>query len=189
VDLRAEPVRYHIDRRVGLAEYRLGSAGAVLTWGNRVIEGRLIYEYLFLPAFNRLSRRYVGGLNDFHGLYLSLEQGAGDLYLHRQSGNGFAPLIGWDDAFFALNGLDLSPTAITIDVVSKKPAIGFYRWPVGWQGTFSSGTASHGFGLEITDLHPITNWLIGGFAMGIVRGTLDTPDGPKSLIGLAELII
>ncbi len=189
LDLRSEPVQFHINRQEGLAVYRLGSAGAALTWGNRVIEGRLIYEYLFLPAFNRLSRRYAGGLKDFHGLYLSVEQGAGDLYLHRQSGNGFAPLIGREDAFLVLTGTDLAPNALTIDVVGKKPASGFYRWPVAWKGTFSSGPSAYAFRLELSDPHTIANWLVGGFAMGIVRGTLDTPDGPKSLVGLAELII
>ena len=78
LDLNVEPMQFHIDRRQGLAVYRLGSAGASLVWGNRVIEGRLIYEHLFLPGFNRLTRRYVGALKDFHGLYLSVD-GIGDL--------------------------------------------------------------------------------------------------------------
>jgi hypothetical protein len=189
LDLRAEPVRFHIDRQQGLAVYRLGSAGAALTWGNRVIEGRIIYEYLFLPAFNRLSRRYVGGLKDFHGLYLAVDHGAGDLYLHRQSGQGFAPLIGREDGFLALPGANVSPRALAIDVAGTTPAIGFYRWPAAWRGTFTSGASSYVFTLELSARHSIANWLVGGFAMGIVRGTLDTPDGPKPLIGLGELII
>jgi hypothetical protein len=172
-----------------LALYRLGSAGAALTWGDRVIEGRIIYEHLFLPAFNRLSRRYVGGLKDFHGLYLSVDGGAGDLYLHRQSGRGFAPLIGQTDGFLALAGVHGPLDALTLDVAATRAAIGFYRWPAAWRGSFSSGPSPYAFRLELSDPHPVANWLVGGFAMGIVRGTLDTPDGPKPLIGLGELII
>jgi hypothetical protein len=83
----------------------------------------------------------------------------------------------------------VSPNALTIDVVSTTAAAGFYRWPAGWQGTLVSGPSSYAFRLALSDFHLIANWLVGGFAMGIVRGTLDTPDGPKALIGLGELII
>ncbi|MFZ5877388.1 MAG: hypothetical protein ACOYXU_13420 [Nitrospirota bacterium] len=189
LDLHAEPVQFHIDRQQGLAKYRLGSAGAALTLGNRVIEGRIIYEYLFLPGFNRLSRRYVGSLKGFHGLYLAVDGGAGDLYLHRQSGQGFSPLIGQTDGFLALAGMQGPLSALTLDLSATRPAIGFYRWPAAWQGTFTSGPSPYTFRLELSERHQVANWLVGGFAMGLVRGTLDTPDGPKQLIGLGELII
>ncbi|MFZ5863899.1 MAG: hypothetical protein ACOYXR_13785 [Nitrospirota bacterium] len=189
LDLHAEPVQFHINRQQGLAEYRVGSSGAALTLGNRVIEGRIIYEHLFLPGYNRLSRRYVGDLEDFHGLYLSVDNGAGDLYLHRQSGQGFAPLIDATDGFLALANARSPLNALTLDLSATRPAIGFYRWPAAWQGTFSSGPPAYSFRLELSERHQVANWLVGGFAMGLVRGTLDTPDGPKPLIGLGELII
>jgi hypothetical protein len=189
LDLHVEPVKFHIDRKQGLAVYRLGSAGAALTLGDRVIEGRIIYEYLFLPGFNRLSRRYVGGLKDFHGLYLSVDNGAGDLYLHRQSGQGFSPLIGETDGFLTLADARGPLDALALDLTATRPAVGFFRWPAAWRGTFSSGPSSYAVRLELSDRHPVANWLVGGFAMGVVRGTLDTPDGPKPLIGLGELII
>jgi hypothetical protein len=189
LDLNVEPIQFQIDRKQGLAVYRLGSAGASLTWGDRVIEGRLIYEHLFLPAFNRLSRRYVGGLKGFHGLYLSVDGGAGDLYLHRQSGRGFAPLIGRTDGFLALAGARGPLDTLTLDVSATRAAIGFFRWPAAWLGTFASGKSPYAYRLELSDRHSVANWLVGGFAMGIVRGTLDTPDGPKPVIGLGELII
>jgi hypothetical protein len=189
LDLRSEPVQYHIERREGLAEFRLGSAGASLTWGDRVINGRMIYEYLFLPGFNRLSRRYVGGLRDFHGLYLAVDGEAADLYLHRQSGAGFAPLIGQIDGVLSLAGVQVPLNALTLNLSATRFAIGFYRWPETWQGTLTSGPSSYTFRLDLTERHQVANWLVGGFAMGIVRGTLETPQGPKPIIGLGELII
>jgi len=188
LDLNVEPMRYHIDRRQGLAVYRLGSAGAALAWRNRVIEGRLIYEHLFLPGFNRLSHRYVGGLRDFHGLYLSVD-GEADLYLHHQAGPGFAPLINLEEGFFSLNSSNEPLHALTIEATKRKLGIGFYRWPVAWHGSFSSGSSTYVFNLELSAPKTIANWVVGGFAMGIVRGTLDTPDGPKSVVGLGELIM
>ena len=75
------------------------------------------------------------------------------------------------------------------EATKRKPAIGFYRWPVAWQGNFLSGSSDYTFHLELSAPRTITNWVVGGFAMGIVRGTLDTPDGRKSVVGLGELII
>ena len=48
------------------------SAGpAELTWRGRTIPGRVIYEYVMMPNFNRLTKTYWGMWKGFQGLYLS----------------------------------------------------------------------------------------------------------------------
>lgn len=48
----------------------MGSGPAELTWHGRTLRGRVIYEYLMMPNFNRLTRRYWGMWKAFQGLYL-----------------------------------------------------------------------------------------------------------------------
>ncbi|MEJ2156489.1 MAG: hypothetical protein P8X96_14210, partial [Desulfobacteraceae bacterium] len=52
---------------------RWGSAQAVLTWKERSIPGRVIYEYLVVHGWNRLSRTYAGTWDNFQGFYLVLD--------------------------------------------------------------------------------------------------------------------
>jgi hypothetical protein len=79
LELRIAPMKIQIAEKRGLAEYRLGSAEATLIWGARTLTGRIIHEYLFVPAFNRLTRKYAGEFSDFHGIYASIEN-VGDIY-------------------------------------------------------------------------------------------------------------
>ncbi|HSE57170.1 MAG TPA: hypothetical protein VLA99_00540 [Nitrospiraceae bacterium] len=60
--LRIDPLPVRTSRTHERAIVRMGSALAVLTWRDRTIVGRVIYEYLMMPDFNRLTRTYWGAL-------------------------------------------------------------------------------------------------------------------------------
>ncbi len=55
--------------------FSMGSAAAQLTWKERVIPGRVIYEYLVKKNFNLMTRRSLKGLGAFQGLYPAFRHG------------------------------------------------------------------------------------------------------------------
>jgi len=63
----------------------------------------VIHEYLFVPDYNRMTKKYLGGFKDFHGIYASV-QNVGDLYFHTQKSTFFLPLIEQQEGFLFLNG-------------------------------------------------------------------------------------
>lgn len=186
--LKVAPVKIRISEKRGLAEYRLGSSEATLTWKGRTLRGRVIYEYLFLPAFNRFTRKYPGEFSDFHGIYASI-QNVGDLYIHTQKGAFFSPLIARQEGFLFLNGQGYRLSALNVSVRKSSFAPGFYRWPEWWEGSFAAGLDHFAFTGRITDRKTISSWVIGGFAMGIVKGSLVSAHETWTLYGLGELII
>ena len=188
LELKIEPEKVQITEKRGLAEYRLGSAEATLAWGKRTLRGRVIHEYLFLPAFNRLSRKYPGVFSDFHGIYASI-QNVGDLYFHTQKSAFFSPLIAKQDGFLFLNGQGYRLSSLRVSVRKTSFALGFYRWPASWEGSFMAGLDHYAFAGRIEDRRTINNWVIGGFSMGIVKGSLVSAHETWTLYGLGEMII
>ncbi len=186
--LKVAPVKIRIAEKRGLAEYRLGSAEATLTWGDRKLRGRVIYEYLFMPAFNRLTRKYPGAFSDFHGIYVSI-QNVGDLYIHTQKSMFFSPLIARQEGFLFLNGQGYRLSSLNVNIRKSSFAPGFYRWPEWWEGSFAAGLDHYAFTCRTTDRKTISSWVIGGFAMGIVKGSLVSARETWTLYGLGELII
>lgn len=188
LELRISPLKVRIAEKRGLAEYRLGSAGATLIWKNRTLTGRVIHEYLFVPAFNRLTRKYAGEFSDFHGIYASIEN-VGDLFFHTQKSAFFSPLIAKQEGFLFLNGQGYSLPSLDVSVRKSSFAPGFYRWPEWWEGSFAAGLDHYAFTARTTDRKTISSWVTGGFAMGIVKGSLVSAHETWTLYGLGELII
>jgi hypothetical protein len=188
--LTVEPVRPVIDRRIGIAAYRMGSAPATLAWNGRTVRGRVIHEHLFLPGFNRLSRRYAGLFGGFSGLYAVVDT-QGDLYLHHHEGGaGFmAELAGADAGFLVLGDTASALTGIDVKVAESGWAAGLYRWPKRWRGSFSAGGREWTLDLTADHRHRIGNWVVGGFAMAIVTGTLERDGERYPVFGLGELIM
>jgi hypothetical protein len=56
--LKIAPIPQRTSNRHNGAVTWMGSASAVLTWRGRTIRGRVIYEYLRMPGFNRPTRAY-----------------------------------------------------------------------------------------------------------------------------------
>jgi hypothetical protein len=181
-----------IQERLVLADaetlFAMGSAAAQLSWKERVIPGRVIYEYLVKKHFNLMTRRSLKGLGAFQGLYL-LAGEASDLYVQRSlmklTVAGTPPLLG----FWVLDGQSAQLDRLRFEVPKHALAFGAYRWPtmwrVSWQGSKGLAEAS----VTLSTRKPLGNWVLAGFSMGIVSGKLSYDNQQIPLYGLAELFM
>jgi hypothetical protein len=188
LELLVSPIPKVLAHQKGLASYWLGSASATLEWVGRKIRGRVIYEYLFLPAFNRMTRSYIDLWEDSHGIYVVVD-GVGDFYIHHQRSQVIEPLIGSTEGFFVCNGVSQSLERLEMAVVSKTLGPGFFWWPASWKGNFKIGSTPYQFTAELSERMNVSNWVIGGFAMGIVKGVIKKGNKVFYLYGLGELLI
>ena len=186
--LTISPISKSLDRVHDGGELWMGSASAVLEWKGRKIQGRVIYEYLMMPNFNRLTRTYWGLWKNFQGLYLSLD-GAGDLYVHSQQSEKLAPLVGELDGFVSIEEKPELFQILQFTPLSYSQGLGFYRWPMKWALRWFTSKGSGEVQLEVSQFHRIANWVIGGFAMGIVQGEVTYQGQTFKVYGLVELIM
>ena len=165
--------------------FSMGSAPAVLRWHGRVISGRVIYELLAMAGFNRLSGITLGsGFGSFQGLYLYVE-GSDDLYIHQRLGGDADEISG----FGAIGDETIHLRHLEFEVTELAFAPGFFRWPRAWT---IRGDTDHGpisLSIRLHDRKLISTWILGGFAMGIVQGTLDYGGRTFPVYGLGELIM
>lgn len=169
-------------------EMWMGSAPATLQWKDRTLAGRVIYEYLMIPDFNRLSRTYWSLWKEFQGFYLSLD-GVGDLYVHRQHSDRLAPLLGTLDGFVSIQEESQRFQVLQLTPLSFSQGLGFYRWPMGWAIRWVTAQGGGSVQLELSEFRRVANWVIGGFAMGIVQGTATYRGNSIPVYGLVELIM
>jgi hypothetical protein len=168
--------------------FSLGSAAATLKWRDRTIRGRVIYEYIFQKNLSPWYSWFSGLFyNDFQGLYLMTDDG-GDFYFRTSNGEAWSEL-GEKVLGFQVLGSDSEVLKdLRIEVLERSCAFGLYRWPktwrVSWRGKKGIGTLS----AQVVDQRTVTNWLIGGFAMGVVTGELSYDGTVRPIYGLAELI-
>lgn len=188
LSLKLEPIPFRLKRTHKGGQFLMGSAPGVLEWKGRTLKGRVIYEYLHMPDFNRLTRKYPGMWKDFHGLYAWVE-GGGDLYIHHQQGELFKPLVGELVGFAFLDGKDVALEDLRVEVLETQQAKGTYRWPIHWQGGWTINTKPATFDLKLSELNAISNWVVGGFSMGIITGELSAGERKLFLYGLGELLI
>ena len=186
--LRIDPLLVRTGHTHEQAIVQMGSAPAVLTWRDRTIVGRVIYEYLIMPDFNRLTRTYWGLWKNFQGLYV-LAEPAGDICLHRQQSERIAALVGHLAGFAVLEGETDVMEQLQVEVLERAFAWGFYRWPTAWRMTWTGRNGPASMTLTLSDLNTIAGWVIGGFAMGIVRGEISYAGRTTPLYGLAELLM
>lgn len=186
--LNIKPISQRTLRTDGKSTIWMGSAPAVLTWQGRTIPGRVIYEYLVMPDFNRLTRTYWGMWKEFQGLYL-LVGDSNDAYLHSQRSEKIAALVGKLAGFAVLNEQTDSLHDFRFEVLGHDMAFGFYRWPTSWHVTWQGGKGPASMTLMLSDRKAIGNWVIGGFSMGIVQGELSYDGHTWPIYGLAELIM
>lgn len=186
--LTIEPIPLRTRNRHNGAATWMGSAPAVLTWNGRTIAGRVIYEYLMMPDFNRLTRTYWGMWNEYQGLYLMADK-SGDVYVHSQRSERIAPLIGFLAGFAAFTDMTDSMKDVKVEVLDRTFAMGFYRWPTAWRITWNGPQGPALLTLSQSERKTIGNWAIGGFSMAIVRGELNYAGKKQPIYGLAELIM
>ena len=187
LSLNIEPIVTRWKNQKGLSRFVLGSAEASLIWKGRLIKGRVIHEFLYLPAFNRLSRKYYGVFKDFHGLYAMTENG-GDFYIHDQKSEALSPLVGETAGFLFSNGVVMMLDDSEVRVKNRDLTLGFYRWPTGWRG-HKQYESSIKFDVDFSQKNTLANWVVGGFSMGIIRGEVIHMDKKIKIYGLGELIL
>jgi hypothetical protein len=186
--LRVEPLIPRRKNSHAGAIVWMSSASAKLTWQGRTVHGRVIYEYLVMPDFNRLTRTYWGMWKEFQGLYLAAGDYA-DVYAHSQLSEHIAPLIGTVSGFAAFDEETQSMKDLNVTTLHREWTLGFYRWPAAWRITWTGPNGPAVLRLMQSDRKKIGNWAIGGFAMSIVRGELDYAGKQVPVYGLAELIM
>ncbi|MGB0910021.1 MAG: hypothetical protein ACPGYT_06635 [Nitrospirales bacterium] len=186
--LSTSPIVKSLYRTHNGGEVWMGSASAKLQWAERTLTGRVIYEYLMMPEFNRLSRTYWGLWKEYQGFYLSL-QGGGDLYIHHQRSDLLTPLIGELDGFLSIKGKSERFQVLQLTPLSLRQALGFYQWPMKWALRWVTAQGGGEVQLELSEMHAVANWVIGGFAMGIIQGTVNYQGKAIPVYGLAELIM
>jgi len=186
--LSIEPIPIRFVREYEGGRYWLGSAAAELQWNNRTLKGRVIYEYFMMPEFNRLSRSYWGLWKHFQGLYLVIE-GLGDLYVHSQESDMLAPLLGNINGFLAVDGETETFQALQFTLLDHDQAWGLYRWPSAWGLNWVNKSGAGRARLEIQEFTTLSNWVIGGFGMGIIHGIVHYNGKEYLAYGFAELIM
>ena len=183
-----QPLQVQLDKNKGLSRYQMRSGPATLQWQGRTIKGRIIYEYIYFPSFNRLSRKYFSVFKDFQGIYARVEED-GDFYLHLQKSDQIAPLVGYKKGFLRFEGQTFKLDAIDIEADARTQGMGFYRWPISWSGNAGSGDAEINLRLNLKQRNSLFNWVIGAFAMGIVEGEIMINGKKQKIYGLGELIL
>jgi hypothetical protein len=186
--LKIDPVAPRVVRTHGGGSFWLGTASASLAWQGRTLTGRVIYEYFMKPDFNRLTRKYFGYWKDFHGLYLRVGEDR-DFYFHSHDASQGAELNGKLLGFLASpDGID-PLQGLQVEVLERKQALGFYRWPNAWRISWTGKDGPMSATLHLHQRNPIANWITGGFAMGIVTGEVTIDKRTYPVYGLGELII
>ena len=189
-DLRlvVKPIPTRLSNTHEGGHYWMGSAPATLSWGDRTLQGRVIYEYLMMPKFNRLSRTYWKLWKEFQGFYVLIER-LGDLYIHSQESELIAPLIGNLDGFLAAQETTHTFQILQLTPINQIQGFGFYKWPTEWVFRLMTKDGTGEGQLKMSHHNRIANWVIGGFSMGIIQGNVTYQGNTYPVYGLAELIM
>ncbi len=186
--LTIDPISLRTSRQDHGAVMWMGSAPAVLTWRDRVVSGRVVYEHLLMPDFNRLTRTYWDLWSGYQGFYLKIGTD-GDVYVHRQHSERLAPLMGVLDGWMAFSGVTGSMMDLSIEVIDHGLARGFFRWPTAWRVTWTGPQGAAVLTLTQVSRTGIWSWAIGGFSMVVVEGELEYGGKKLPVYGLAELVV
>lgn len=173
--------------------FSMASAAATLELDGREVRGRVIYEYLVMAGANRLGGvslaglwRWLTGPSGFQGLYLATADGD-DLYLHETGGgaaSGPAPTL----AFLAGGAGTEVLRDVHLEVVDHALAPGLFRWPRAWRAEWRGARGPAALAVAATSHATQKSWLIGGFAMQAVEGTLRYGGREVEVFGFGELI-
>ena len=196
-DLRLEinPLTTRLEENSGERRQKWGNAAAVLYWQGRIVPGRVIYEGLVQHNLNRLSRSGSGAWDNFQGFYLAVQKNSPsawqDLYLHTEGTKKNRASKGFRDTHTVQQNI-FSPD---LEITKKSWALGFYRWSKGWRMSLQEAATNEGLAppfaaltLQQISRKNISNWVIGGFAMSVVQGTLEIDGRQTKVLGFAELI-
>lgn len=168
----------------------VGGAGAVMHWRGRTLRGRVIFEYLQRHDWNRFTGTFEANWKNFNGLYLLVDRDR-DFYVHSHERDWGSDLTGklvgmasWG------NPAPISSIGFRIAESEAVPEKRF-RWPARWDVSFHYDGKDYRLDLHTINRKYVTDWDTGGFAMSIVRGTIETSDRTISypVLGWGELLI
>ncbi len=196
-DLRLEvnPLMIHLENRRDSQQQRLGKAAAVLYWRGRTIPGRVIYEGLSAQNNKLRTHRFSPTWTTSQNFYLALQNGPPtrwpNLYLHTEGSRKKRHSIG-----FAASGSAATQIETQDLRVSRKGwSYGLYRWNKGWRMSLQEPTSESDtkppfarLKLKQVSRKNISNWVLGGFAISVIEGTLIADGQTSKVLGFAEVI-
>ncbi len=189
LNLQVQPIHKHVTRKDGPSHYQIGSASATMTWQGRTLTGWVIHEHLEMVNFNRLTHQYFDLWTESYGLYAWVENSSDFLNVHQQAEDTpLTPLIGKVVGFAETNQKGESLQNLKLTVKDSTQAIGFYQWPQGWTGQWSGQHGAGSLNVQISDLQVISNFILGGLAMGIIQGNITYQGQTRKIYGMAEVL-
>jgi len=177
------------------ARFDTGSTAATLALGERLISGRVSYEFCHLPDKNPLVKTYTDLFGDgYHGVYAFVgeAESADDLRFHR-SGGSLRPLVG-RFAGFATRGAQTLAVAEPKFRISNMSLGGFFRWPGRYRGNWSTAPSAGaepvevGFDVRLKDRETLVNYVFGGVAVAIVDGSVTRGGVERPAFGMALIV-
>ncbi len=187
--LTISPIPERLSRTHHLSKYWMGSASGTLEWQGRTIKGVIIYEHLRMPDFNRLKHNYPDLWTESYGMYLWIGNGSNHLYLHSQKNpTRLSPLIGDQVGFSVVEHNGEQLTNLKLKVLEKQQALGFYQWPSRLEGSWEDTRGGGSFNIQVSDITVISNFFIGGLAMGMVTGEVTLNGQRQPIYGLVEVL-
>ena len=187
--LEIQPMIKRVSRQDGDSSYRMGSSSAIMKWQQRTLKGWVIHERLEMADFNRLTRNYYDLWTESYGLYAWTNESPDFLYFHKQANDTrLTPLVGKLVGFgvFSNQGEHLQNLHLT--VMDSTQAWGFYQWPQNWQGQWIGRQGRGSIAMKVSDLQVISNFILGGLAMGIIEGEITYNGHTRRVYGMAELL-
>lgn len=190
MEMKVAPLPETLRREDQDGIFWVGGADAVLRWRGRTLRGRVIFEYLQRHNWNRFTGTFEANWKNFNGLYLLVGDDR-DFYMHSHERDWGSDLTGklvglasWD------NAAPLSDLVFGISEFESVPQKRF-RWPVRWNVAFRHGAKNYRLDLHTIDRKYVTDWDTGGFAMSVVRGSIQSAEGAVThpVLGWAELLI
>ncbi len=181
---------------VGADEFVTRSAAATLTWKQRTLRGRAIYEWTRLVEKNLITDPSTGTFGDgWHGAYLLAGDG-GELRAHLTDGDvkellhersGFL-VTGGTAGVGGKPGVSLELSKLEFEPARWAQGRGFYRWPTRWNLSWGEGKASAKAALSISHRENIANWGVGAFGVAVVEGEIEVA-GVKTMVwGLGQIV-
>ncbi len=181
---------------VGADEFVTRSAAATLTWKQRTLRGRAIYEWTRLVEKNLITDPSTGTFGDgWHGAYLLAGDG-GELRAHLTDGDvkellhersGFL-VTGGSIGVGGKSGFGAELSKLEFEPARWAQGRGFYRWPTRWNLSWGEGAAKAKAVLSISHRENIANWGVGAFGVAVVEGEIEVA-GVKTMVwGLGQIV-
>ena len=190
LNLQVQPIHKRVVRKNGASHYKMGSAAATMTWQGRTLKGWVIHEHLEMVDFNRLTHQYFDLWTESYGLYAWVENSSDFLHVHQQAAHTrLTPLIGNLVGFAETNETGESLQDLQLTVKGSTQGLGFYQWPQGWKGQWTGRDGAASIDVQILDLQVISNFILGGLAMGIIQGNITYQGQTRKIYGMAEVLL